>query len=392
MKLGENIIAASGLAPFFKVANPDGTGLSTPPNRKGDAIRTAVRSLSGFQKEALLRSARTGDTWRLVSDEGPYLNGHDAAPCPLAFLTCGMAASYLNEIVALADQRGVRLGKLRLIQNNFYTMKGSMLKRTMIGGAEPVALTVEIECDLEDARLNQLVMDAVHASPLNGLLRGRQDSLFKLARNGVELPTGKALEIEGDMLPDPAEAFEHVEAETPPANLVEPIGMTPRKEVEMGTSAGGSSLTDEQNRRLNVAVIALRRNDGINELHQLLYSPLGTSFRFLSSEDGRAPDANTLISAGIGFCFMTQFGRFVSMLGLDLPHYRILQDTHFSPGGATGRTGKAGEADPVETHVYLETSEDAQTAQEMLAISERTCFLHALCKTDLKTTLSVVRL
>ena len=79
--------------------------------------------------------------------------------------------------------------------------------------------------------------------------------------------------------------------------------------------------------------------------------------RFLSSEDGRAPDANTLISAGIGFCFMTQFGRFVSMLKLDLPDYRIVQDTHFSLGGASGGTGHAGEADPIESHVYLETGE-----------------------------------
>jgi organic hydroperoxide reductase OsmC/OhrA len=112
----------------------------------------------------------------------------------------------------------------------------------------------------------------------------------------------------------------------------------------------------------------------------------------LSSEDGRAPDANNLISAGIGFCFMTQFGRFVSMLKLDLPDYRIVQDTHFSLGGASGGTGKAGSADPIETHVYLETSESDATAQEMLDISEKTCFLHAFCKTDLKTKLKIKRI
>ena len=120
------------------------------------------------------------------------------------------------------------------------------------------------------------------------------------------------------------------------------------------------------------------------------YSPYGTSFRFLSAEDGRAPDANTLISAGIGFCFMTQFGRFVSMLKLDLPDYRIVQDTHFSLGGASGGTGRAGEADPVETHVYLTTEESDAVAQEMLDLSEQTCFLHAFCRTDLKTKLKTV--
>jgi hypothetical protein len=88
---------------------------------------------------------------------------------------------------------------------------------------------------------------------------------------------------------------------------------------------------------------------------------------------------------------MTQFGRFVSMLGLDLPAYRIVQDTHFSLGGASGATGKAGRADPVETHVYLETSESDEVVREMLDVSEQTCFLHAFCRTDLKTRLRVVR-
>jgi len=41
--------------------------------------------------------------------------------------------------------------------------------------------------------------------------------------------------------------------------------------------------------------------------------------------------------------------------------------------------------------VYLETSESDETAQEMLDISETTCFLHAFCKTDLKTKLKIKR-
>jgi len=97
--IGKNIIGTSGLSPFFTVANADLVSIDAPENRKGDALRTWVRALSGFQKEALIRSALTDRTWRLVSDEGPYLNGHDAAPCPLAFLSCGMVASFMNEIL-----------------------------------------------------------------------------------------------------------------------------------------------------------------------------------------------------------------------------------------------------------------------------------------------------
>lgn len=55
-------------------------------------------------------------------------------------------------------------------------------------------------------------------------------------------------------------------------------------------------------------------------------------------------------------------------------------------------TIEAGEADPIETHVYLETSESDEMAQEMLDISETTCFLHAFCRTDLKTKLKVRRI
>lgn len=390
-KIGEDIIRNSGTTPFFKLANADEVGIDAPENRKGDALRTWVRSLSGFQKEALIRSAKTGDTWRLVSDEGPYLNGFDAAPCPLAFLSTGMVASFMNEILALAKLKGIEIRKLKLIQDNYYTMKGSMPKRTMIGGAENIDLQVEIDCDLDDASLNEFLINATFASPLNGLMRGELESQFKLGKNGAELPTEKVAEIDGDLFPDPGNHFATAAPMDSDLTLMEPVGATPKKDVVKGTTSGGSSLSDEQDRRLNIGAVAELREDGIKEIQQMQYSPYGTSFRFLSSEDGRAPDANTLISAGIGFCFMTQFGRFVSMLKLNLPDYRIVQDTHFSLGGASGGTGKAGEADPIETHVYLETAESDETAQEMLDISEQTCFLHAFCRTDLKTKLKVVR-
>ena len=360
-------------------------------------VRTRVRTLSGFQKEAVVTSARTGQSWRLVSDEGPYLNGHDAAPCPLAFLTTGMIASYMTEILALAKIRAVTIRSLKLVQDNFYSMQGSMQKRTMIGGALPVELQVVIDCDLDDAALNQFLMDAVHASPLNGLMRGQLQSLFTLARNGVELRPERAAPLGRPMQPDPVELFAELTPAAGDLTLVKPLGKTAKKIVQGGTEAAASSLADEQDRRLNVGAVATLREDGVKEIVQSLYSPHGTSFRFLSEETpenggrARAPDANSYVSAGIGFCFMTQFGRFASMLDLDLPDYRIVQDTHFSLGGASGGTGKSGAADPVETHVFLHSGESDDMAREMLDISEMTCFLHAFCRTDLKVKLKVIR-
>ena len=60
-KLGEDIIGTSGLPPFFAVA---GTPQAPPENRLGEAVRTSVRALSGFQKETLVTSAATGQSWR----------------------------------------------------------------------------------------------------------------------------------------------------------------------------------------------------------------------------------------------------------------------------------------------------------------------------------------
>ena len=307
-----------------------------------------------------------------------------------------MIASYMNEIMALGKLQNVEIRNLRLVLDNYYSMIGSMQKRTMIGGALPVELVVEIDCDLHGAQLTQFLMNAVYASPLNGLMRGELDSLFNLSKNGVQIPPGKVASLEAPMLPHPGDAASNAYAVAGDELLLTQLGLTEKKKLEGGTHQAASSLTDHQDRRLNVAATAVLRDDGIKEIRQQLYSPHGTECLFLSEEApvnggmGRAPDANSYISAGIGFCFMTQFGRLVPMLKLDLPDYQIIQDTHFSLGGASGGTGKAGEADPVETHVYLNTNESDEVAREMLDLSEQTCFLDAFCRTDLKTKLKVV--
>ena len=86
---------------------------------------------------------------------------------------------------------------------------------------------------------------------------------------------------------------------------------------------------------------------------------------------------------------MTQFGRYATIVKKPLAECRILQETHFSLGGASGGTGKPGETDPVETHVYLKTGEDDDFARTGLDMSEQTCFLHAFCKAELKAKIRV---
>ena len=168
-----NVLARSGLPLFFELENPRDVGSASPETRMGGSLRTWVLSLSAFQKEALVASSRTGRVWRPASDEGPCLDGHDAAPCPLAFLSVGMIASYMNEITALAKLQRAVIPKIELTQDNFYTMIGLMPKRTMVGGALPAELRVKIDCDLDEAALTQFPMNAAPASPLSGLMCGQ---------------------------------------------------------------------------------------------------------------------------------------------------------------------------------------------------------------------------
>jgi uncharacterized OsmC-like protein len=347
-----------------------------------------------MQKEALVASSRTGAVWRLASDEGAYLAGLDEAPCPLAFLTTGMVSSYMNELLALAKQRGIALDKVRLIQDNYYTMQGSALKGTMTGGAKNVDLTAQIASNTERDTLNKLVFDATAASPLNGLMRGAMESLFTLTHNDKEIGLGRALPIGHAAEPDPGDHFDRAQPTSSDwSGLVRRGGKTPK--AEHTVTMANDSLSDQQNRLLHVRAICTLREDGVKQIEQQLFNPHGSIFYFLSDEapenggQGLAPDAASYISAGIGFCFMTQFGRYAKIVKKELKQYRIIQDTHFSLGGASGGTGEAGKAGPVETHVYLDTDQDDEFARQALDMSEQTCFLHAFCKADLKTKVSV---
>jgi hypothetical protein len=153
----------------------------------------------------------------------------------------------------------------------------------------------------------------------------------------------------------------------------------------------GVSLQEEQHRGLHLQAETRRRADGLTSVELRLFSPNGSTFTFLSEEPtdpstpGRAPDSITYISAGLGFCFMTQIGRFAKIVKQDLGAYHIIQDTRFTLGS---RGSRAQIAAPV-THVYLTPNGDDDFAREALDMSEQTCFLHALARTELVPLLQV---
>lgn len=387
----KNLIEESGLPLVYKLAaSLPGPAAATP---RDEFVRTYVNSLTVFQKEAFVTSKRAGQTWRFTSDEGKYLMGHDAAPAPLTFLTVGMVSSYMNEVLALAKARSIELHDLKLIQDNYYSMQGSMRQGTMTASAKNVDLTMEVSTNASKDELNDLMLNAVAASPLNGLMRGKKESLFTLSHNGAEVTPDTALPLGKPALDFDRNAHAVQMAPGEWDGILRRGPITPKSALTNSTD--GSSLTDHQDRVLHLRGICTLREDGVKQIEQQLFNPHGSIFYFLSDEgkadggQGRAPSAASYISAGIGFCFMTQFGRFAKMSDSKLKHYHIVQDAHFSLGGASGGTGKPGAADPLETHVHIQSSEDDAFARYILDVSERTCFLHAFCRTDLKTKIKI---
>lgn len=399
---GQDALTASGLPLFFEVGNFNGLGCALPDHRGGQAVRVWARSLTVMQKEAVVYAARSGKAWRLASDEGPYLQGHDVGPCPLAFLTTGMISSYMNEISAALARAGVTVRSLELVQDNHYTMEGSALAGTMAGSALPVALEIRIASDAGIAELDQLLAQAVRAAPADGLLRGAQRSLFTLTHNGVSIAPARAATL--DMAPPAA----------PRAVLgrIRPLaGGDPGWVSKLsGVATGGESvgLQNDQKRTVHLRATCRLRADGVKEIVQEMDCPQGSTFRFHSDESpefgggSRAPDAASYLSAGIAFCFMTQLGRYARIRKKDLRSYDIIQDTHLSAGHFSGgrfsgnntsdSPDRSGSFDPVETHLYLDSGEDDEFARACLDMGEQTCYLHALCRTPLRTRLSVRRL
>lgn len=372
---------------YFIAANAEEAGFPVPPNPHGQSLRTWVRSLGGMQKEALVVSAATGTAWRFACDEGAHLGGFNKAPNPLTYLSAGMIASYMNEITVLAAQRDIVLTNLELVLENFYFRDGDFRKGSMMSGALPPELTVHCEADCDEQALSTLLYEAVAASPLNGLARGSHPSLFTLVHNGNALTPEQVTPLDAPPFDDPGDNFPKLErlADSPavPDLITLLVDEDAARDAHAGLELQSPKLAEGQ-QLLHMHTRCVLRPDGVKEIFKEQYAPVAPSWHFLSDETGRAPDAASLISAGIGLCFMTQMGRFSHMAKLPLEGYRIIQDTHFSLGGASGKTGKAGEAMPVETHVFLDTGTDDATAQQILGVGERTCFLHAFCRDDVK--------
>ena len=379
MDTHEISIETSGYPLVFR-ADPDRLALGTNPLGDGGVrIRTLARPLAGMQKEALVHYGATGSLWRIVCDEGPWLNGTDLAPFPLAFFTAGLVASFMSEFLEEARDRDIRVDSVSIAQHNFFTMEGSALRGTMTAAAEPVQVTFSARGSACAAEFKQIAETAVQVrSPAERCLRQTLASGFAVRANHEPLPWRGEPASSVAALANPAAVFEQVCPAT-----AEDLTLI-RKTASPGeTNSDAVGLQAEHKRMVHVRTGCTIRDDGLKSIHVQCIQPAGSCFEFLSDDSRaaggleRAPSGLAYLSAGVAFCFMTQIGRYAHISKQKLNGYHIIQDTGFR----LARNGGP-DADAAETSVYLDTEESRDKSIQLVRMAEQTCYVHASYRTS----------
>ncbi len=385
-------IESSNSPLVFKVVNSTAPVQST--NLDKIAIRTATRALAGMQKEALVDYGAT--TWRMVCDEGPWLNGTDLAPFPLGFFTAGLVASYMSEYLSHAKRENIVINKLEVKVDNHYGMEGSLMKGTMIGSALPVEVTFNVEADTTKAMIQTLAYRAVATSPADAYLRHSKSSIFTLNQNDKQIEVTR-VNVSDSIQPEkPSALFNDAKVSLESQACAAIIEKCPEIDSLGGEKLGtvksaAVGLEDNQKRQVHVRGVGTLREDGLKAIEVACFQPIGSVFRLLSDDSAlvggseRAPSGLAYLSAGLSYCFMTQLGRYASVAKQKMNGYQIVQDTNFCLPVELNFEPELANSFAVDTHVYIDTEEDEAATQKLLDMGEQTCYLHAACRAELKT-------
>lgn len=348
-----------------------------------DTFKVEARTLVGHQKEAIVTEGADGSVWRLASDEGKVMQGDDLGPFPLGFFNAGVMGDIYNRIVKIAEDRGTKLGEVRMHMSHLFGSNGSFIQSTAKAYSESVDLRIEFvgELDAEDAR--RIVKDAFAASPAVGLLRhSMQENTFALYINGRRR---KVIENKNSVAQDAVDPF--LVYKSPPRPST-PDGrgdlIVKTDTAESGDTAAVPVMSTSKRLFSIEASGRSLATPGEFETETWIARPGMTHFKMITDETGTdaAPSGLALMSTGIGLCYLTQLTRYVHAQKLDIQGARLVQ---FNPYSATG-SGRAG---PIDTHLFLNGNAPDEIHLNLLTIAARTCFMHVAAATALEPNVSL---
>jgi hypothetical protein len=340
-----------------------------------DVFRVEARAMGAHQKEALVTEGDGGTTWRVASDEGPYLHGTDVAPFPLGFFNAGLQAELLHRLLARGAAHGVRLDAVAIDLDNRYAFEGSFHKGTGRGSAQPPEARFTLRSGTGAERVAQVVLEAVSSSPLLAALRTPLANTFALYVNGKRREVVSAEPSAAPDAPDPLKTDRE-----PPRPLAAdgPTDLIVKLPAH-GKPAAGEPMSASSRAEIGVLGHGRLIEPALAEHDTWLARPPGSRFRFRAAVGeaaaGAAPSGLALAAAGIAFCYMTQLVRYIGYLKYRVRAIRLVQLNPF--GLASNGAALTGEAGPVDTHLFLHGDEPDDVMQRLLAMGANTCYLHA---------------
>lgn len=347
-----------------------------------DVFRVEARTMGGHQKEVVVNEGEGGDVWRMVSDEGANLKGTDLAPFPLAFFNAGLHADFVHRALYLARVQAVPLEIDSIHLDNQYYFDGSFFEGTGQGTAEAVTVKVGARSSASVTRVHALLEAALAASPAHALMALPQRDTFALYVNGRRCPV---VRVAASAQPDQVDPFKaHGVAPSPIKGA--PAAVEPIVRVPADPAQGPASVIAGAG-RVSIQVRGASTVDA-SGLVSTLVTPAwrGASYRFncdAGSPGGRAPSGLANIVAGIAFCYMTQFTRYIEHRQHKVRAIRFAQTLPFTLTGDVAEGGLRGGLEPVDTHVFLHAEDPDEIMQNLLQVAENTCYLHAALRTAL---------
>lgn len=351
----------------------------------GDARDTFVvqaRAMGGHQKEAVVTEGKAGSSWRLVSDEGPGLQGTDLAPFPLGFMSAGMQADLMNRIRQRAQVQSIPITSIATELITDYAFQGSFFRGNGRGYAYAPQLRVRVETASSGAAIRDLVVESLAASPIFAAWRTPLVNTFALYANGRRRPLSTLAASLAPDAEDPFKAWRQsprpLAGEDRSTGIIERIGQA--LVTEGPPSAGW------QPGRVDIPIHGCSTIDGTSTRSLAwLNRADGTQFALRTDEGTtqRAPSGLGYAFAGIAFCLMTQLLRYVEHHKMSIRALRLVQvsDCEITSGRAQPHS--------LDTHIFVHGEEPDAVMERLVEMAANTCYLHAALHAALEPSLKL---
>ena len=373
----------------FKVNEGIAPSNLTLNNLGREVVKVEACHLIGHQREAILTEGG-GTAWRLTSDEGLHLKGTDVAPFPFGYFNAGLQADLLNRIRFYAELLNIELSDLSLKLDNEYWLLGSFVTGSGQGVANPSTIEIHLKSKFSDPDILRLLNYAIQASPSITFLKRQLKSTFSLTINGKRKILSELIDQQVDIPLDPflryPQAPAPIEDNQHEMNIIRKLSARESGDVTIAPPGSNSKIIR------NIKGHSQFSNaNGLTEIESWLALPGMSHFSFTTDEGGvsKAPSGLGLLSAGIAFCFITQIARYIENMKLNVNGIRLVQFNPFSLLLGEDDISHIGDAEPIETHLFLNGSLTEEMFEKLLNMSARTCYLHASAHNSLPPNIKV---